>query len=324
MSESHIPERFQSDHLIRRGLKLNHLQLIASLHQTGQISGSAAALAISQPAASRLLKELEKIANAKLHTRHARGIALTELGTDLAARAQAILQDLDAAGREITERQRGQRGRVVVGAVTGAALEYVLPTLRQLRVTQPGIEITVLVDTSDRLADALLAEQVDFYIGRVPQDLDHSEFVADHVREEPISLIVREDHPLTRVEAPTLRQCVAYDWVQQAPGGLLRHVVETRLLELGLPLPERVTSTSSMLMTLAIISQSNAIAPVASAVANFFGGEKGLDGRVASLNIDRKLFVNPYSLLRRSSRRQTPATMLVYQAVKDRIEAAPG
>lgn len=234
-----------SGRLVRRGLKFSHLRLVAALHEQGQISAAAAQLAMSQPAASRLLAELESIAGAKLYARHPRGIVLTPAGIKLAQWAGNILRDVDAAEREIEEMGEGRRGFVSIGSVTGAALELVLPVLKQTRLTHPGIAANVVVDTSDKLSDMLLAEQLDFYIGRVPRDADHSRFVARTIGAEPVSLIVRRDHPLTRASAPTLDQCVEYDWVLQAPGGLLRHTVETYLLEQGARLPTRILSTSS-------------------------------------------------------------------------------
>ena len=54
------------DELIRRGLRLPQLRLLVALQDTGQVSGAAAQVAMTQPAASRLLSELEKTVDARL------------------------------------------------------------------------------------------------------------------------------------------------------------------------------------------------------------------------------------------------------------------
>lgn len=312
------------DRLLRRGLKLSHLRLLAGLAETGQISATAAQLAMSQPAASRLLSEINAITGLKLYQRRMRGVVLTEIGQRMADWARKVLRDLDAADREITEMVGGRRGAVSIGAVTGPALEIVLPVLRQARVTHPGIVATVVVDTSDRLAEMLSTDQLDFFIGRVPQEFDCSLFGMEPIGVEPVSLIAREGHPLTRLEQPNLAQCVAYDWVLQAPGGLQRHTVETYLLEHDLPLPARVVSTSSILMTLALIAQSNAIAPVARSVAAFFGGKDGLNGRIETLPVAGDLAVSPYSLVRTVNRALSPASEIIHEMVRQRMLAIPG
>ena len=306
------------DRLVRRGLKLSHLRLLATLGRTGQISAAGCEMA-SWAAASRLLAEIERIAGAELYRRQGRGIVFTEAGRHFAALAQRMLGDLDAASREIDELEAGRRGLVSIGAVTGAALEHVLPVLRQLRVTHPRINANVVVDTSDKLGPLMLSDQLDFYIGRAPADVDRGAFVADPIGPEPVSLIVREGHPMTRKARPELAECVEFDWVMQPLGGLLRQTVENYLSDRRIPLPARVISTSSTLMTLALIAQSNAIAPIARAAAHFFGSEEGLASRIVMLPVEQDMAVAPYSLLRPAHRALSPVSRLVHEQIRARL-----
>lgn len=302
----------QRDELVRKGLKLSHLRLLCALKETGQMGAAAAQLAISQPAASRMSAEIEEIVGVSLHTRHARGILLTAYGERLALRAQMMLQGLDDATREIFELERGNRGTVSIGAVTGPALDLLLPIVRHARVTHPNISLTLTVDTSDRLAEDLLAARLDFFIGRLLGDIDPKMFSMREIGPEPVSLIVRRGHPLTRPRSVTLHDCVAYDWVLQARGGLMRRTVENYLMTCNVKLPDKVLSTSSLLLTLAYISQSNAIAPVAKAVADFYGGEDGLDGRIRTLPVEASIAVAPYSLIRHAHRPFSPTSQVLF------------
>ncbi|QDZ00429.1 LysR family transcriptional regulator [Nitratireductor mangrovi] len=309
------------DELIRKGFKIAHLRLICALRETGQMSAAAAQLAISQPAASRLAADLERIVGVPLHLRHARGVELTPYGERLAARAEMMLQGLDDTARELSELERGNQGTVAIGSVTGPAIDLVLPVVRHARVTRPLISVTLVVDTSDRLAEDLMAARVDFYIGRLLGDFDPKSFSLTEIGPEPVSLIVRTGHPLLRQPIITLRDCVAYDWVQQARGGLLRRSMESQLLARGIPLPEKVLSTSSLLLTLAYISQTNAIAPVASAAADFYRREEGLGGRIVALPVDDRIEVEPYALITHAGRPLSPASQVLFDMVRGQIEA---
>ena len=60
--------------LLRRGLKLSHLRIVAALGEAGQIGLAAARIGVTQPAASRLLAEVERIAGHPVHRRAGRGI----------------------------------------------------------------------------------------------------------------------------------------------------------------------------------------------------------------------------------------------------------
>ncbi|HSO48568.1 MAG TPA: LysR family transcriptional regulator, partial [Rhizobiaceae bacterium] len=72
--------------LLRRGLKLQHFRLFAALDETGQISAAAEMLALSQPVASRLAADAERLSGAILYRRGSRGVTLTAAGQALARR----------------------------------------------------------------------------------------------------------------------------------------------------------------------------------------------------------------------------------------------
>ena len=75
-------------------LKLPQLRLIAALADSGQLSTAARHCGISQPAASRLLAEVEQIIGHKVHIRQGRGMILTPHGQALGRRAARILIEL--------------------------------------------------------------------------------------------------------------------------------------------------------------------------------------------------------------------------------------
>ncbi len=313
----------RGDELARKGLKLSHLRLICALKETGQMSAAAARMAISQPAASRMASEMEEIVGAPLHVRHARGIVLTTYGERLALRAASMLEGLDDTAREISEMQRGYQGNVSIGAVTGPAIDLILPVIRRARVTHPNISVTVTVDTSDKLAEALLASRLDFFVGRLLGDVDPKLFSLTQIGPEPVSLIARSGHPLTRRAKVLLEDCVAYDWVLQAHGRLMRRTVEDYMLAHRVKLPDKVLSTSSLLLTLAYISQSNAIAPVAKAVADFHGREDGLDGRIVTLPVEADIKVPPYSLIAHAGRPLSPTSAVLFNMTSEACSEPP-
>lgn len=305
--------------LIQRGLRLPQLRLLIAVADTGQISGAAAQVGMTQPAASRLLSDLEKASGAKLYERHPRGVVLTEAGQLLARRARSSLHDLGTAFDEMARLTTGVGGLVRIGTVTGPGLELVLPMIRELRVTYPEIEFDVLVDTSDMLAEALFAHRIDFYIGRVLANVNPRDVTVRHIGPEPISLIVRQAHPLLRKPDLTLADCLKYDWVMQAPGGLLRTAVEAYIAHHDLQPPSRVLSTSSLLLTLGIISDTHVVAPVARSVAEFLVSKSRMNSSIGILDIATDMTVNPYGLICRRKSDQAPVVKRIIALLEDRI-----
>jgi DNA-binding transcriptional LysR family regulator len=287
-----------SDALQQKGLKLSHLRLIGELADTSVISQAADQIGITQPAASRLLAEIEQIVGAPVHLRSGRGVSLTAVGAALARRAKRIQMELRNAVREMAEVASGSVGHVRLGAVTGPALDRVLPALRTARLTEPGVTAEVIVATSDILAQQLLTGRIDFAIARMPSGPDRALLDIRMIAVEPVSLVVRRGHPLHGRAGLQARDLLAFDWVMPGPDSILARAVIARLSALGLPDPPQRLSTASFLLTLALLQQSNAIAPLASAVAASFA--RAPDVPNVELAIDLGIEVEAYGLMTRA------------------------
>src|SRR5579872_2719920 len=87
--------------LPRGRLKVSHLRMIVALEEHEMVSAAADAMNISQPAASRMIAEMESLLDAQLCERLSRGVRLTPLGLSLARHARSVLLQLARAEQEI-------------------------------------------------------------------------------------------------------------------------------------------------------------------------------------------------------------------------------
>lgn len=310
-----------AEDLIRKGLKLSHIRLLAALVGETNLSLAAKAIGISQPAASRLASEVDRIIGGPLYTRIAGGICLTPEGASLARRAARMLQEVDLAGREIDELRSGSAGTVRVGSVTGPAVEFLLPAVRSFRLTHPEVSVGIDVGTSDHLMPKLLDGTLDFVFARRPGGLAATEFVERRLVPERISFAVRDGHPLEGESPPSLKDLLGFDWVLPLEGAILRTTMEQILHRHNLKLPDRVLSTSSFLITLAAVAQTNAVAPMAAAVAEA-GGFAGK--AITSLSVSEPLEVEAYSYFQRSGTNLTPAAQVLAQLIIDNVAYGSG
>jgi len=303
----------------RSALKFAHMRMITALEQHGSVSAAAAALNISQPAASRMIAEMETILDTHLLTRLPRGVELTPYGEALARRARSILAELREAEREISDIRTGKGGTVNLGAVTAPAVELAVPAIRELREHFPRIEVNVQVEASNVLARELIASRHDFIIARIPEDLNPRLFESRVIGSEMACLVVRRGHPLLNRDRVTLEETLAFDWVLQPAGSLLRRTIEQHFARFNTPLPERVLNTGSLLLTFVMIARSDAIAPVSLAVANFVRSAEGLAGAIDILPLDMQIEVQPYSLITARNRALSPAAQLLRDAIMQRV-----
>ena len=302
-----------ADALAQRGLKLVHLRLLAALGETRQIGLAASRVGVSQSAASRLLAEVEQIVGGPVHLRTGRGITLTAVGEAMAIRAQRVQMELRDAARDMAEIAAGGAGHVRIGAVTGPALDRVLPALRTVRLAQPQVTVEVIVATSDILCQQLLSGRIDFAIGRLPEGPERNLLGIVPIAAEPVSLVVRRGHPLDRGRPFEAIDLLTYDWIMPGPESVLCRAVLARLSEHRMPHPPQRLATASFLLTLALLQQSNAIAPLARAVADTFATAP--DAAFIKLPIDLGIEVPPFGLLTRTNMVLTPVAQRLAELI---------
>lgn len=310
--------RSNRDHgaeLVSRGIKLRQLALLVAVERSGQLSRAAAITNMTQPAASRMLADLERIVGAQLTQRHSRGVSLTPAGERLAERARAMLRDLDVAGREVRDIDRGHVGSVNLGSVSGPSLDLVLPIVRGLEQSEPHLRIKIDVGSSDRLSAELLSGQLDLYLGRVPEKLDPAPFDLSPIGPEPLSLIVRRGHPLT--QGCALADCLNYDWVMQPTGSLLRSTVERYMQDRGLAAPNTVIETASLMLTMAFVLQSQAVGVMSTPAARLFSTDRA--SSLVCLPVAPDLMVSSYSVVTLHGRVPTPAAQTFLKILRDQL-----
>lgn len=313
--QSGYPPEKEADSLIKAGLKLNHFRLISAIADNGQVSAAAEILNISQPAASRMLHEVESLLKAPLFERAAKGMVPTRFGEAMAKRARSILLEIREANREITELKTGYGGSVNFGSVTAPAIGLAVPAIRKVRSLYPAIQINCQLETSNIMARDLLSARYDFIIGRIPDDFNPQLFNSTRLGVERACLIVRSGHPLLSLPPPSLAELSHYDWVFQPPGSLLRRTMETMFMQASVPQPANVVSTSSVLLTMALISESDAIAPISLEVAEFLSSQSSRMGEIAILDTAFEIVLQPFSLITARGRELPPSAKLLHDLI---------
>jgi DNA-binding transcriptional LysR family regulator len=272
-----------------------------------------------------MITDMERILKVPLCERRPRGVGLTAYGEALARRARAILIDVREADREISDLRSGRGGAVSIGCVTAPAIELAIPAIAAMREDHPRVEFNIRIDTSAVLARELLASHHDFVIARIPDDLDPRQFEAHEIETEAVCFVVRRGHPLLRRAVVEPARMAQFDWVFQPQGSLLRRSVEQFFISRGMPPPHCVLNTSSMLLTLVMITQSNAIAPMSVQAGRFLGARTGLNSAIEQLPASFGITVQPYSLIRLRDRQLSLAASALWTSIVSAIgrERAP-
>src|SRR5438105_1763468 len=107
---------------IRARLKTRQLLLLVAIAEEGNIHRAAEVLHMTQPAASKLLKDLEDVLDVSLFDRLPRGMRPTWYGEAMIRHARVALASLNQAHDEVQALKAGRFGQVIVGAITTPGL----------------------------------------------------------------------------------------------------------------------------------------------------------------------------------------------------------
>lgn len=244
---------------IRSRLKMRQLALLVHLDQERCVLRAAEVAGMTQPAASKLLRELEDAFKVKLFERHARGIAPTWYGEILVRHARSILAEIAVAQEEIATLESGLSGQASVGTVTNPATNLVPQAVSLLKQKHPGLLVSIELDYSRPLVEKLLQGQLDTVVARLLDSRGAEDLEFQPLADERHAVIAGANHPLAGREDLQLEDLVNQAWILPPPGSLLRDRLCNVFLQRGLAVPVNVIQTQSLPVITSLLRASNTV-----------------------------------------------------------------
>jgi len=153
---------------VMANLTLRQLRYFDALARHGHFGRAAEACAISQPALSVQIREMEAGLGLALFERTARQVRLTAFGEDFARRVTGILHSVDDLGELARAAKDGMAGRLRIGVIPTVA-PYLLPRVfRALDRAHPGLDLHLRETLTPRLLDELTDMRLDAAIVALP------------------------------------------------------------------------------------------------------------------------------------------------------------
>lgn len=175
-------------------MELRHLRYFIAVAEAGSVTVAAAKrLHTAQPSLSRQLRDLEIEVGAKLFTRGARGVDLTDAGRAFLVHARAAVGEAAEALQAARHAARPPRAVFSVGFLTGQEVDWLPHVTRILRAELPKIEFKVTSMFSPDVAEALRSGEIDLGFMRVERQPEVT-FVV--IAKEPIVVVLPSDHRL--------------------------------------------------------------------------------------------------------------------------------
>ena len=284
-----------------QNLRPPQARLISAIAESGQLQLAAQHCNMTQPAASRMLAGLESQLGMVLFERTPKGMEPTPSGHLLAQHAARLVHDLDRLAEEFNELKTGRGGIVRVGSVTGPAIGHLVPAIQRLKSEAPSLDISVEIAPSSTLVHMLERGDLDFALARLPPHMDRRDFAIEPARDEIVNLLVRDGHPLLGRGPQSLATLHGFPWILQDQGAPIRHAIETAFSDESLSRPDNIIATSSLLMIIALLPQSDALAPMAREITELML-KSPVSANFRTLELNRPITVDPYLILRSRGR----------------------
>ncbi|MFC0202013.1 pca operon transcription factor PcaQ [Paracoccus rhizosphaerae] len=274
-----------------RRIKIRHLQAFIEITRQRSLKRAAERLALTQPAISRTLSELEDILGASLLTRDRSGVAVTAQGDFFLVHAQASLSALEQGLSGLKDAGHRKVMALKVGALPSVAARLMPQVARELSVLAPDLHLTVADGSHAALTEQLRDGLLDLVIGRLgdPQTMRGLSFTQLYLEE--VAVVVRPGHPI--LTDPDLRRIVDWTVLYPDPSAAIRPIVERFLIAEGIALPPNRIETVSGAFGRAFTAQSDAIWLISAGVVE---GEVQA-GRLVRLPVATRITEGPVGLM---------------------------
>jgi DNA-binding transcriptional LysR family regulator len=211
------------------------MQAFVTIATLRSFARAADCLAVTSPALTRRLSNLESQLGVKLLERTTRSVSLTPAGTSFLPRARQLLGDLSTAFREISVGGQALRGTLTIACVPTVGVRFLPSLLREYSRRHPDNRIRILDHTSHGVAEAVQQREAEFGINM--SNVQFSDLESIPVLADRLCLICRRDHPLARKRTLRWNQLQGHTLIVPGSGSSNRPLLDTVLGPLNIQLP---------------------------------------------------------------------------------------
>lgn len=275
-------------------------------------------LALTQPAVSKTISELEEVVGRPLLLRHPRGVELTPAGEVLLKYAGASLRNLreglDAAMGTPQSRQES----VFIGALPNVAATVLPEAVEVLRAGRSQLHVHVASGANAPLMGRLRQGELDLVFGRLAEPSDMVELVFEHLYSEALVAVARPGHPLAQARKVAPADLSRFTLVLPTPGTGIRRTIDAFLVTHRVAMPDCVVETLETAFALQLVLRSDAVWVLPAGV------NEGLRPfELARLRLDLDETLGPVGLTTRRDAILSPGAQALVQALRDAVQRRP-
>ncbi|WP_198371973.1 LysR family transcriptional regulator [Roseomonas rosulenta] len=238
---------------LARRLRLKDLDALLTVIEAGSMARAAQRLALTQPAVSKAMAEMEATLGVPLLERDARGVRATAFGEAMAERARAMLDELGQAERDIAHIADPLAGEVRIGT-TEPMTFTVAEAIRRLAAERPRVAFDIAIADTGTLMEDLRARRLDVVVTRAGAGEAAEDIAAEWLYRVPLVVVADRANPLVRRRGLRLADLAGEPWTLSPPGTFLGRLVSAAFAREGLAVPRAAVVSVSIVMRLSLIA----------------------------------------------------------------------
>lgn len=297
-----------SEHLLQRLLmkgRLRQFQMIVTVAEIGNMHQAARKLAVSQPAVTKVVRDIEAILELAIFERHSRGMRLTPAGRDIIPYLRRIIETTRLCVETVAVQHNTESTTVRIGAVAAGIGGVLAPHLSTFTKENPNVHVKVR-EIEGRQIEMLLAEgEHELLVCRSP-DVVAAPWSFVPLLEDEHAIFAAPDHPLAKVSNLTHKDLKGCVWLIPPQGVPAQAIFERLVLDLSTENLCQIASRVPVLIRQAICQrQALAISPTSLFQSDLTAGA------LVRLDINLDSPISPVGMLFDSTKMGTASQVLM-------------
>lgn len=231
------------------------LRALVAVANARNFSLAAREIGTSQPALHRAARDLEALMDIRLFERTGQAIELTRAAQVLVQHVKLAFAELAQGNAEISALHGTDTGLIVVGSMPLARHNILPAAINLLADELPDVRINVVDAPYAELLHGLRHGELDLLIGALRDPVPVDDVVQEPLFDDPLAIVARSGHPLTRKRRITAADFREYPWVVPQRGTPTRDNFET--LMAGQPPAGGLVESSSIVLICSLLLESD-------------------------------------------------------------------
>jgi len=265
------------DERIGRRLKLRDLHIFMAVVERGTMARAASSLAMSQPAVSRAIADMEHTLGLRLLDRSRKGVEPTAYGRALIRRGTAVFDELREGVKELQFLADPTAGELRIGSSEGMAAGVLPAIIRQMSRRHPRIiiNVTQALFATTQYRD-LHERSVDLLFGRVFGPPPEEGLVVETLFDDHVVVVVGKHHPVARSRRLAFAELSKQRWILPPPSSEPGRLAAEIFASSGLDMPQAPVTTISIHLAVRLLATERLVAILPGSLLRFGGHDRTL------------------------------------------------